>query len=301
MSIKAMLAQLRAKVTPQGKAPTKAAPVPYTQPVPPQYYQQQQAAPQGTPTQPAAPRKFGASIGWADDAAFNNHWSKANVLSNQQALVNMLNAAFSGDPSRVPPDLQGKSPAELVFQVISMAARDAAVYGSEVAMRQTMNGLQSDLPLLEATMGQQINTRTAEQLLASDPRLANNENLSVWAKHLMEQARTQDPNASAQDIQEFVNLSLQAAGVPAFQPEQPKPPKGANGMPQGNQGSQPTGMPKEVFDSMFGDFLPSPDQAPMNPPTGVPNTGMTDATVGLIDPTAFSAPVSPAPSIPGAM
>ena len=300
MSIKNLIAQLQAKVAPKGKPATKAATVPQHQQAMPQFNQPQPPVGQGHPSYqqqttpatsaPAAPRKFGTSIGWSDDAAFNSYWSKANYLSNQGAVANLLNAAFSGDPSRVPPEFQGKSPAELVMQAITMVGRDAAIHGSEVAMRQTMQGLQADLPLLESTIGQQFNTRTAEQLISSDQRIAGNENLMNTAKYLMEQARQQDPQASPQDIHEYIKLSFQAMGISAFQPEAPPVPKGQQGR-MAQQQQQPTGMPQEVFDSMFGEFLPPPTNTPMNP-QGVPNTGMSNNAGDFVNPAAFDFPVA---------
>ena len=291
MSIKNLIAQLQAKVAPKkGNAPPKAATVPQQQQLP-QYNQpnQMQDPQQQQPPATTAPRRFGASIGWADDAAFNSHWGKANYLSNQAAVANLINAAFSGDPSRVPPEFQGKSPAELVMQAITMVGRDAAVYGSEVAMSQTRQGLQADLPLLESTIGQQFNTRTAEQLISSDQRIAGNDNLMNTAKYLMEQARQQDPQASPQDIQEYVNLSFQAMGISSFQPTTATTPANAQG--RNSAQNQPQGMPQEVFDSMFGEFLPPPNQSPMNL-QGVSNTGMPNNAGNFANPAAFDIPVA---------
>ena len=292
MSIKNLIAQLQAKVAPKkGNAPPKAATVPQQQQLP-QYnqpHQMQDQQQQQQPTAPTAPRRFGASIGWADDAAFNSHWGKANYLSNQAAVANLINAAFSGDPSRVPPEFQGKSPAELVMQAITMVGRDAAVYGSEVAMSQTRQGLQADLPLLESTIGQQFNTRTAEQLISSDQRIAGNDNLMNTAKYLMEQARQQDPQASPQDIQEYVNLSFQAMGISSFQPTPAPTPANSHG--RNTSQNQPQGMPQEVFDSMFGEFLPPPNPSPMNL-QGVSNTGMPNNAGNFANPAAFDIPVA---------
>ena len=292
MSIKNLIAQLQAKVAPKkGNAPPKAATVPQQQQLPQYNQPNQMQDPQQQQQPPAttAPRRFGASIGWADDAAFNSHWGKANYLSNQAAVANLLNAAFSGDPSRVPPEFQGKSPAELVMQAITMVGRDAAVYGSEVAMSQTRQGLQADLPLLESTIGQQFNTRTAEQLISSDQRIAGNDNLMNTAKYLMEQARQQDPQASPQDIQEYVNLSFQAMGISSFQPTTATTPANAQG--RNSAQNQPQGMPQEVFDSMFGEFLPPPNQSPMNL-QGVSNTGMPNNAGNFANPAAFDIPVA---------
>lgn len=292
MSIKNLIAQLQAKVAPKkGNAPPKAATVPQQQQLPQYNQPNQMQDPQQQQQPPAttAPRRFGASIGWADDAAFNSHWGKANYLSNQAAVANLINAAFSGDPSRVPPEFQGKSPAELVMQAITMVGRDAAVYGSEVAMSQTRQGLQADLPLLESTIGQQFNTRTAEQLISSDQRIAGNDNLMNTAKYLMEQARQQDPQASPQDIQEYVNLSFQAMGISSFQPTTATTPANAQG--RNSAQNQPQGMPQEVFDSMFGEFLPPPNQSPMNL-QGVSNTGMPNNAGNFANPAAFDIPVA---------
>lgn len=156
-------------------------------------------------------------------------------------------------------------------------------------MSQTRQGLQADLPLLESTIGQQFNTRTAEQLISSDQRIAGNDNLMNTAKYLMEQARQQDPQASPQDIQEYVNLSFQAMGISSFQPTTATTPANAQG--RNSAQNQPQGMPQEVFDSMFGEFLPPPNQSPMNL-QGVSNTGMPNNAGNFANPAAFDIPVA---------
>ena len=156
-------------------------------------------------------------------------------------------------------------------------------------MSQTRQGLQADLPLLESTIGQQFNTRTAEQLISSDQRIAGNDNLMNTAKYLMEQARQQDPQASPQDIQEYVNLSFQAMGISSFQPTTAATPANAQG--RNSTQNQPQGMPQEVFDSMFGEFLPPPNQSPMNL-QGVSNTGMPNNAGNFANPAAFDIPVA---------
>ena len=295
MSIKEMLAQLRASVAPKGKTAPKAAVVP--QPAPqyaapqPTLQQQQQPA-----TAPAAPRVFGQSIGWANDDAFNTHWRNANFVSNQQAVMNLLQAAFSNDPTRVPAELQGKSPVDLMYQAMVAIGRDAAVFGSETAMRQTMRGLQQDLPLLETTVGQHFTSRTAEQLITGDQRIAGNSNMLAMARHLMEQARSSDPNATPQEIKEYVELTFQGMGVPAFQPKSDTPgnSRGAN---QYQQQQQDTNLPQEMYERMFGRDI----QQPPAPVGAAPNTGIPDVANTEVPVSAFEVPVYQAPAPTGAM
>ena len=294
MSIKEMLAQLRASVTPaKGKAQPKATVVPPQYPAPQPILQQQQPQPQPSP---AAPRVFGQSIGWANDEAFNTHWRNANFVANQQAVMNLLQAALSNDPTRVPAELQGKSPVDLLYQAMVAVGRDAAVFGSETAMRQTMQGLRQDLPLLETTVGQHFTSRTAEQLITGDQRIAGNSNMLAMARHLMEQARSSDPNATPQEIQEYVNLTFQGMGVPAFQPKVDNPGNSRGTNPYQQQ-PQDINLPQDMYERMFGrDLQQTPAPVGAAPNTGIPDVANTEVPVS-----SFEVPVYQAQAPDGAM
>lgn len=310
MSLKERIAALRAAVTPASSTRAKVLP-PQQQPLQQQqqvmaqqpYYAQQQPAPQAIAPQgqPQAPKTFGSSIRWDSNESFQKHWADRSFIGDVDSMSQVVGALLSGDVTAMPANYRGKQPATILLDVINTVARNAAVHASELAMFQVSKGITADLPVLEATMGQQFNNLTAEQLLTQDNRITGNPQLLQMAKFYMEEARKADPSASATDIKDFIDLTLANLGIPAFK-------DGAGSIGKNGQNTQakevmtPAQRQEREFEMVFGND--TKDNRDVPPPTNTAtsqSTGQSAADVAALFGMSGTGGVSAAPSGGGIM